>query len=299
MLMNILGISNLCLNILMVRSINFKYDCRIMANEFPDSGEIVLAKIINCDGNKIIAELVEYGNIIAYGDNSKLSFGQRGINSTKIIGRYKTAIVTAVDYENYSININLLKIKSVTNKKFLETIHNNKAAYEIMKNVAKMLGVTIAQIYQDVCYNAIEEYGQLINFILEIPRSIKKLPENIKNSIIKAIKVSNITVKYKVRAAIKYNSQENFVDFAKEALEKAGYDYESLDIYPQEPLYFISEEGLDKHVCIDNISHAIKIIQEYAKKNHKVFKISINPELVYKFWYCKEFNNNQLDLNTF
>lgn len=263
------------------------FDCRIKENQFPEDGEVVLAKTVSIEGDILNMELLEYANIPGLVLSSELSKKRiRSIHQITKVGNSEVCQVLSVDRARGYIDLSLRSVGDKERKECLENASRNKIAYQIMLKTAKMAGMSVGELYEMVGYEKAREFGSLHSYFSKAKENpeifndsneeIRKLGKLFSQVIDEQFKPSV----FKVRADVDVTSAIGGIENIKHAFKMAKNIDNSLEIViVRAPTYSITKIGNDKDECFDLIAKAIEIIKENIENVGGTFSIASAPKV--------------------
>lgn len=259
------------------------FECRINEKQFPEEGEIVMAKTISLDSDILKMKLLEYGNIHGMVLNSELSKRRiRSIHQVARVGNTEVCQVLRIDPEKEHIDLSLKRPSDSERQACLDKFAKNKIAYQIMVKAARSIGCPVIQLYKEFGYEKMGEYGSLYRFFAKA-RANETLYDELHNgeAIKRIINEQFKASKFKVRIDLDVSAPSGGIEVIKDAFQHALCGEEGLEAtLLRTPTYSITYIGPDKAAAINLLNKVSEKLKEFITSHNGICAISA-PARVY------------------
>lgn len=259
------------------------FECRIRENEYPEEGEIVIARTTSTDGDVLNMKLTEYADISGLVLSSELSKKRiRSIHQITKVGNAEVCQVLKVDKAKGYIDLSLRSVGEKEKKECLENASKNKLAYQIMLKASKLAGVPVKDLYEDVGYKNAREYGTLYSYLAHIKENPEVLAKDKKYGqyFAQVIEEQFKPSFFKVRIDLDVTDSVGGIDSIKTAFRQASSLDDTLEIVLlRSPTYSITKIGNNKNESFDLINRASALVKEYIEANGGTFSVASSAKV--------------------
>ena len=260
------------------------FECRIKENEYPEEGEIVVARTTSTDGDILNMKLTEYGDIPGLVLSSELSKKRiRSMHQITKVGNAEVCQVLKVDRARGYIDLSLRSVGEREKRMCLENAGKNKLAYQIMLKAARLAGVPVKRIYEEVGYERARKHGTLYSYLAcakddpELLAGDEKYGKYFAQVLEEQFKPSS----FKVRIDLDVTDAIGGVASIKAAFRQASSLDGTLEIVLlRSPTYSITKIGDSKNESFDVVNRASELVKEYIEKHGGTFSVA-SPAKVY------------------
>lgn len=259
------------------------FECRIKPNEYPEEGEIVVARTHSTDENVLCMKLVEYGDTPGLVLSNELSKKRiRSMHQITKIGSMEVCQVLRVDGAKGHIDLSLKKVGEKEKKECLENASRNKLAYQIMVKAAKLANVPLKTLYEEMGYPKTQEYGSLYMYFVEMKDDMHALDkEKYGEYFSRVIEEQFKASAFKVRIDVDVTMPKDGVNAIKMAFRQASDVDDSLELnLLRTPTYSIVKVSDNKENGFANVNAASERVRKYVEEHGGTFAIAC-PAKVY------------------
>jgi len=237
----------------------------------PEEGELVVCTVKKILYHSVFASLDEYENKEGMIHISEISPGRiRTLSDFVKEGKQIVCKVIRIDNKKQHIDLSLRRVTTQIRINKLNDYKQEEKAEKLLTQIGKRLNKTLKQIYDEIGYKAIAEYGSLnLLFqqivskgkkVIEKLNIDKKLEEEIYTTIIEKIKLPKVTIKRNI-SLISYDPDG--IDKIKKALD---IKEENVKIsYVSAPNYSIEVESANYKAAEIVLKNIIEKIEKSAK----------------------------------
>lgn len=258
------------------------FECRIKAEEYPEEGEIVIAKTVSTDDNVLNMKLVEYGGIPGLVLSSEVSKRRiRSMHQITKVGNTEICQVLKVDRAKGHIDLSLKSVGDKERKECIENGTKNKLAYQIMLKASKLVHVPVELLYEKFGYAKSREYGFLHSYFVRAKEDAGVLSDNqYGDQLSRVIEEQFKPSSYKVRVDIDVTSPVHGVESIKAAFRKALDECPDLDIVLlRTPTYSITKVCDNKERAFQIVNRASETVREYIEGQRGTFAIACSAKV--------------------
>jgi len=250
----------------------------MLKKEYPDEGELVVGTVTKVQNFGAFVSLDEYPNREGFIHISEIATGW--VKRIRNFVREKQKVVCkvlAVDAQKKHIDLSLKKVNEHQRREKIQEWKNNQKATKLLEMVAKNLGKTIEQAYEEFGEALTKKYGSLYAAFEESAYDSNTLKnDGFSGEWLKkfeTIAKDNITVPFvEIKGMISLTCwTPDGITYIKEALmgaEKSEYDDVTIDIkYIGAPRYMIKVKAPDYKVAEDQMKKALEKVTEVITKH--------------------------------
>jgi translation initiation factor 2 subunit 1 len=129
---------------------------------YPEEDEVVLCKVTKIYPNSVFVDLLEYDRKSGIIHISEVSPGRiRNLRDYVSVGRQIVCKILRIDREKGHIDLSLRRVNSNTRREKLDEIKQELKSEQLLKNLAKKLGLPFQKLYNDVTTKVFKEYSYL------------------------------------------------------------------------------------------------------------------------------------------
>jgi len=249
----------------------------MMKKDYPDEGELVVGTVTKVQNFGAFVSLDEYPNREGFIHISEIATGW--VKRIRNFVREKQKVVCKVlmvDAQKKHIDLSLKKVNEHQRREKIQEWKNSQKAGKLFEMVAKNLGKTIDQCYDEFGEGLIKKYGSIYASFEECAWDSSTLKnDGFSGEWLKKfeeVAKDNITVPFvEIKGMISLTCWlPDGITYIKQALigaEKSEYDDVTIDIkYIGAPRYMIKVKAPDYKVAEDQMKKAVDRVAEYIKQ---------------------------------
>lgn len=251
----------------------------MIVKEFPDEGELVVCTVIKVQNFGAFVSLDEYSGREGFIHISEVATGWIKRIRNHIKEKQKVVCkVMHVDPVKNHIDLSLKRVNEHQKREKIQEWKNTQKSVRLMEMIAKKLGKTVEECYQDFGNKLVKKYGSLYNAFEEAAYDIDTLKEDGFTgdwlNDFETVAKDNIAIQFvEIQGYITINSWlPDGINHIKNALIKAEQsEYEDVEIqikYIGAPRYLIHVKAPDYKIAEDEMKQAVERAREYIK-NYK------------------------------
>ncbi|MBS3108724.1 translation initiation factor IF-2 subunit alpha [Candidatus Woesearchaeota archaeon] len=237
----------------------------------PEEESLVVCTVKKILPNSVFVDLDEYKNIEGMIHISEISPG-RIRNLRDFVKEEKKLVCKVLTVNRIKNHVDLsLRRVNLAQKKEKDMQHKQEQkAEKLLENLAKELKIDIKDVYKNIGYNLIEEYGSLYDAFMEIIRhnhDLKNLnsPENYRTSLINLIKEKIKLPEFSISGTLILSSTEpNGIQIIKSSIKKL-YEIAELKKY-KISIKYLGAPNYKFDVTANDYKTAEKIITELSNE---------------------------------
>ena len=208
-------------------------------NPFPDTGELVICKVLNVDRVYVRVSLEDYGGLPHEENASGMIHIKelsnrwvKNINSIISVGQRVVLSVLRVNEERGYLDLSLRRVNKVQRTKTMSAWRYATKLEGLLKFFAEQNNLTIQDLYEKALWAIIDEFGDLRTAFEEVKEEgievLKNIPElELSDDLIQALYqliLENVTIS-KVNINVEFQIQVpngNGIDIIKEAIASSA-----------------------------------------------------------------------------
>lgn len=261
-------------------------------NPFPQTGELVICKVVNIDRGYVQVILEDYGGLPreerAHGMIHISELSNRwvkNINSIISVGQRAVLQVVRVNEERGYLDLSLRRVNKVQRVNIMSSWRYATKLEGLLKFFSEQNNLTIEELYKRALWAIIDEYGDLRSAFEEIKEDgievLEKIPnldlsDDLKQALYKLI-IENVSIS-KINMIIEYLIQiptGNGIETIKQALLSASKLRKAQGIevkysYIGAPIYRLELEAKDYQSAEKHIAKTTKKIESIIGTNGTV-----------------------------
>ena len=249
----------------------------MLKKEYPDEGELVVGTVAKVENFGAFVTLDEYPGKEGFIHIAEIATGWVKRIRNHIKEKQKVVCkVTNVDTHKQHIDLSLKRVNEHQKRDKIQEWKNSQKSKKLLEMVAKQIGKTVDQCYNDFGKELIKKYGTLYAAFEQAAYDIESFnTEGFKGNWLKSfeeIAKSNITIPFvNIKGYIKLTCwvSDGITHIRNALIESEKSEYEDVEIrvkYIGAPNYIITVKAPDYKIAEDQLKKAVEKIQDNIKK---------------------------------